>query len=91
MRRVETFRYPSLELGYLGGRRRQWDREARLERVLLSDVADLVDVSLDKLQTIPFYRPAPLLQEVLDAPRSCADPMKLEVETGGRIMNDIVV
>jgi hypothetical protein len=64
---------------------------ARLERVLFSNVAYLVDVRLDEFQTVSVDRPTPLFELVLNTASGCPDPLQLEVEAGGRVVDDIVV
>ena len=74
---------------------RRWncngDRETRLERVFLSDIADLVDVGLNQFKPIPFNSPAPLSQEIIDAASCRPDPMQLEMKACRRVMDDVMM
>ena len=63
----------------------------RLERVLFSNVAYLVDIRLDEFQTVSFDRPTPLLELILDAAGGRPNPLQLEVEAGGGVVDDIVM
>ena len=63
----------------------------RLERVLFSNVAYLVDVRLDEFQTVSFDRPIPLFELILDAAGGRSNPLQLEVEAGGGVVDDIVM
>ena len=63
----------------------------RLERVLFSNVAYLTDIGLDELKTVSFDRPAPLFELVFNAASGRSNPLQLEMEAGGGVMDDIMM
>lgn len=89
--RLRALWYPLVQIVHDGRRDGESNGITRLERVLFSNVADLVDVCLDEFQTVSFDRPAPLLELVLNATSGRSNPLQLEVEAGGGVVDDIMV
>lgn len=74
---------------------RRWnnksDGTARLEGVSFANVADLHHIRFHQPQSVHVDCPIPLFEDLLDDTGGRSDPLKLEVEDRGGIVEDIVM
>lgn len=91
MRRVHAIWDPLRKIGDRRWWHNQRDGKARLKCVLIPNVADLLDVRLDKLETVALDSSIPLSEVVLYATSGSPDPLQFEMEDSCGVVDDVVV